>query len=419
MRQVISSIIIDEQKYKLNITEILWIIILLAFSLSLFGVPNYIFLLLCFVYFLNIIKKKAFFKFNINIIIIFLFSITYYLIYIRYYSASFDNMLKYLVGPIAFYFMGHTIIRTNQNFFMYSILSISIGNFLHGFMNMAKHFEQNGFVLLIRRVPDIWTGELIAATLQGTFFTLQISLFFYFLFYFRGKGHKFIKIFYLATVVFSIYTSFLLGNRTLPLMFLIIVIINLLVHSRLTNFKSKLKLTISMFLSLTIIFLVIKSNSFGIYDFILNSELFYRFSENSIINDPRIQVYTQVYNQFWDYPFGGNQMNLGLTYAHNLWLDVLNTTGIIPFMFLQYFTILTFLDIFKLYKSKQASMKLKVFSISIYTGFILNFLVEPILEGKPYMFLTFCLFVGMLNKIIIVCKRDELNRRNKVNEVTI
>lgn len=130
----------------------------------------------------------------------------------------------------------------------------------------------------------------------------------------------------------------------------------------------------------------------------------------SLREDPRILVYSRALSQMFDFPFGGYRMNLGLAYAHNLWIDVLYAAGLIPFLFLLTYTLKSIINLISILNIDSMNNKdFKIFIFSIFVGYLLNFMVEPILEGVPYMFLSFCLFNGMIRKYLDVCKDNNSN----------
>ncbi|KWX87462.1 hypothetical protein AMQ83_12970 [Paenibacillus riograndensis] len=100
-------------------------------------------------------------------------------------------------------------------------------------------------------------------------------------------------------------------------------------------------------------------------------------------------------------------MDIGLNYAHNLWLDVLYSTGIIPFFLLAIFTMLCIKNVVYISKRRNVNKLFIFVIISVYAGYLLNFMVEPILEGVPYMFLSFCLLNGMIKKYFDLNKNTE------------
>ena len=72
----------------------------------------------------------------------------------------------------------------------------------------------------------------------------------------------------------------------------------------------------------------------------------------------------------------------GLNYAHNVWLDLANAAGVIPFVALVGYTILSFFDLIKLLKSAYVSQGIKYAASGIYLAFVLYYMIEPALEAN-------------------------------------
>jgi O-antigen ligase len=103
-------------------------------------------------------------------------------------------------------------------------------------------------------------------------------------------------------------------------------------------------------------------------------------------------------------PLGGNQTQLSLGYAHNLWLDVGWTTGLFPFVLLVFFTLMALKDYYiKLFRSDDLSLYFKYLITAMLCGFFITFMLEPIIEANVLFFCAFCFFSGILRS---------LNKRN-------
>lgn len=107
------------------------------------------------------------------------------------------------------------------------------------------------------------------------------------------------------------------------------------------------------------------------------------------------------------YPYGGSKILQG-NYAHNLWIDTINTVGIIPFYLITLYSILTMLNLIKLIKNNNIKDDIKHLLFSIYLGLSINFMLEPILEGVPYLFATMCIINGLTDRYLSYMKRMKL-----------
>ena len=92
---------------------------------------------------------------------------------------------------------------------------------------------------------------------------------------------------------------------------------------------------------------------------------------------------------------GGYKTDIGLNYAHNLWLDIGYAAGLIPFILFVLITLVFMMDMRKIIKSRlDLDTKVLIYTVSI--SLVLNFMVEPIIEGYFNLFLTFFILLGII-----------------------
>lgn len=99
------------------------------------------------------------------------------------------------------------------------------------------------------------------------------------------------------------------------------------------------------------------------------------------------------------YPFGGNNINkgLGVGYAHDLWLDVYDTVGVIPFVLICAYSIISMRRCLCFIRySKDTNINLLV--CCVYISLFVSFFVEPIMDACPMVFAVYCFIDGMLSR---------------------
>lgn len=388
----------------------LWLVMIFLFSLNFLAKPNYLLMGVSIIGTAVALYKTSTFKMTIDLLLIWLFSLSYFILLTYHGRGSIGAMLTYMIGPVLSFLIGYSIVNFKNEFIFKTIMAIVLGNFIHGFLNMTSYFRLYGFTSSIigsRVLPDIWTGKVLSATLQGTYYTLISSLLFYSLILLINKKRKELALVILLSTVFSLLATFIMGNRTLIAIIFITFLSNFILYSALTRKKPRYIIKIIFFIAIFVlaIYLFYTNNIFSIRKFVEGSTWYMRSNTMVVNEDPRIQVYQRAMLQMFEFPFGGYRMDLGLSYAHNLWLDVLYATGLIPFFFLIVCTFKLIKNLVQLLKQKNTDIEFKIFIFSVYTGFLLNFMVEPILEGVPYMFLSFCLVNGMIRKQIDLYKK--------------
>lgn len=387
----------------------LWIFMIFLLAMNLFAKEGYLLIGVIVVGLFICGYKGSRFKPTVDLLLIFLFSLTYFAIYSIHKGPSISLLFLYLIVPTSCFFIGYFIVKSDEKIVTKTILAVTTGMFFHGFLNMILYFKAFGTSSSIRSVPDVWTGVQMAATLQGTYFTLLVSLLF-FSYIKWGEKKKVVAIFLIIGAVFSISSSLVLGNRTLILIMILVFVLNLLLYTFIlkTNQKKVFKIWIFIGLSLLILGVTYSIDLFGVKDFVLGSNFYTRVeTTGGLGEDPRFVVQSSVISQMFDYPFGGYKINLGFnSYAHNLWLDVLVATGLIPFLLLIAYTVKVIMNLFMIIKNKHVDRQFKFMAFSINFGLLINFMVEPILDGIPYMFMLFCLLNGMIKKYLDILKEN-------------
>ena len=266
-----------------------------------------------------------------------------------------------------------------------------------------------------RLVPNIWTGGWTTATLQGTFFTLICSLLFYSIYIVESRFKKVCLIF---SILFCIYSTLQIASRTILIIIFITLIVNVMLYVYLnqTKYKRLLNIFLKMLLIISIIIICYNINFLKIKDIYEQSEFYNRVNseyQTNLQEDPRFEMYRTVIKEMFNYPMGGKKIS-GINYAHNLWLDIANVVGIIPFFLIVLYSIMTLLTIAKFIKNKYIREKKKYLVISLYSSMTINFMVEPILEGVPYMFIIMCILNGATRKELNEARRSKYYENSMV-----
>lgn len=311
--------------------------------------------------------------------------------------------MRLWVGAPIMYFGGLAFIsKKTYPLINYALLIIPIGYFIYGSLNMYNYLKDE--VPIGTRVAyDFWGQHAIGATLMSAYFIgIGALLFYVFFTKFDIKG-IIIKLFILLGVGWSVYLNIVLANRTFFIISGLVLLLMLLAHVFLIPKKGIKILAITIVIVL-ISTLIYRYDVIGIRSWIEATRWFIRINntiESGLLNDPRFKVYGLVWKQIFDYRLGGFQMDIGgLTHAHNLWMDVLYTAGVYPFFLLLGFTFLTITSLFKLLMIKSIPYTTKIIVVSLFLGYNMYFMVEPILDGVPYVFSFYCLINGLTYKYI-------------------
>ena len=131
--------------------------------------------------------------------------------------------------------------------------------------------------------------------------------------------------------------------------------------------------------------------------------LFQRMATTNLQNDSRIDSWGTVLSGLFKYPLGGKGPDLRAGYAHNLWLDVGYEGGLIPFILLLSFTIVSLYAVYRFLKTDHP-VYFKGITISLLTALGIIFFLEPVLQGITVLFMFYCFLVGVIFKVNYLSK---------------
>jgi hypothetical protein len=147
---------------------------------------------------------------------------------------------------------------------------------------------------------------------------------------------------------------------------------------------------------LTLFLLIMNSAFFSNY---LPEQHISRFTEYGL-STPRYIVWKKVLTGIFQYPFGGRQIALErVSSAHNLWLDVGYSAGLLPFILLLGFHFAHLPDLMRIVRYGQVTLFNSVLLVSFVGVVLAELMVEPVQYGAPrFLFASFFVF-GLIRGI--------------------
>lgn len=347
--------------------------------------------------------KKEFLLKNLDLdyVILFLFSIVYALFSLLDPDIFFQTTLFFGLFPPVFYLIGKFFVTKTNNYNDLFHLLIIIG-VLYSFsalVSVLLNLKQGGFVQYGRDIPMFWNGKLWSATIMGAFFTFNMCI--------PGlllarqiKLNIFYKIFLILTFIASLLCVFRLGSRT-QLAVSLITFIGIMIFILLKqSFSKNLRLFFILILLAIFIFTYIPLDLDSEYLSTLGRRL--QESDNTGSAGGRTERWIKSIHNLFIKPFGWDFKEFG--YSHNLWLDIAQANGIIPFFILIIFSIRSLLNTKKAILSNKNALSFNSLMLAFTIGANLLFFVEPVTEGVFSIFLVFCLFQGVINNYLIMQK---------------
>lgn len=371
---------------------------LFLFSVGIFNLPGQIFFALT-VYFF--VQKSKIIVVEKQDMILLLFSAAYFIIYTFDFGFAGKSLIIYLWGPWAAYLFGKWFVISNngERGFQVMTKTLTYGFFLHGVLNLFAYLRSDYYAqYAYQRVSvDFWRGDMVSVISTGLMFTFAVALSTATLFSpcsFRKR------IMALGILLVSIFEVSFFAYRTMIYIALILIAFNLIrwlydasVRIRGKSFFIGLALLFSLAI-LAIVFL----NAFGIKDKLLSIKIVKRllYDERS----SRFKTWSSylLSGDWLRYPFGGQKSKFAYhgDWVHNLWLDILNKVGLIPFVIAVIFTITSIWSVHDT-AARMKGMGRSLLSnqiASLGLGAMLICMPEPVIDANPYFFFAILMLLG-------------------------
>ena len=347
-----------------------------------------------------LIKQKTI---RIDLGIIFL-AITMYSFYIIQYGVrAVVTMIPYV--PMVMYVLSSYYAgdlkkdSTWEKKFLAILFSFIIGYAIHGILNSYMYYA--GYIKQgTRQWYDFWSQSYLPATQHSLLYLPMLALVFPAIVWLRKEKIKNIVILILSFLF--LYTSVVTKSR-IPILIAAMVfcgeaVLYFVLEGKIIRkiFSDK-KTCIDLY---GIIFAIVIIGFFA-KDIELIRTFIDSFSRGGgILHNVRFEVQAKALQQLFDYPMGGHQMDLFVDYdrmyIHNVWLDMANASGLIPFFAFVIFTVYSIINLLLFLKKKDISTEIKIVTTGLYMTFFLFYSVEPALDSSIYYMTPWMMINGLI-----------------------
>lgn len=407
-----------------NISYLIFALNLFICFTGFFGIGYMLFPILASIHILLIIlKRKIKFQKSVYLIciVLFLFFSIYEITKNEYVIRDVFILSHHIFTPIivfiyAYIFIFYISENKNKTDVIINILVYTISLlFIYGFLNMLREISigmPNISNIHSRKICDFWSGDAMAATIQNSY--LYFTLFFIPIILFYEKYSYIKKIMLSVIVLVSTIFSFMIGSRTFLVALMLIISISLyyLIKYNIKDIKKHLKYILILLIVIVSFFII---DLFDIRTTIMNSILIQRLVSGSfnIFSDPRIATWIEILGNMSNHFFGGiYELETGLRFAHNMWLDILRTSGVIPFILIIAISIFHIYEIVKLCLVTNYKYKCLLISFNLLL-YVLCFL-EPVFEGYYYILILFFFNMGLFFANYLISFSD-----SKIHDILI
>ena len=367
------------------------LVILFLLGIELFQMEMPILTVLFFIILMTSIKKHIGLRISAELIVLSVcFTINYFVLLFRNEaSLSIFYIIRSWLGPIMAYLIGYFMVDKKNSVLIKVISVLGIGFFIHGFLNLIS---SSNLTVSSRSATNFWTGRPVTATLQSTYFIIAIGVSVYWLFFYKKKY----KFFGIVIIFCVLWNAMLTASRTpLFLTGLMLIIGYALKQLNIGDKKSMFIKMVKLFLGLGVITIILillyHYNVFNIKAIFEKSYLGIRLA--GIENETAMSRSESWSIALWGIlknPFGFKVNH----YAHNLWLDFGMTSGVFPFLLLILYFVMIVDTLIKKIRNRVLGIRESTLIVLVYFCMCVSFMLEPILQGVPFLFFAFCIING-------------------------
>lgn len=248
----------------------------------------------------------------------------------------------------------------------------------------------SGYIFTNAYLIDPVTKEATSPTLYSPMMIIPLCVWFYLMK--RESINKFILGVYTVLILGLLYvTTFMLARRMVILIFMALLVISVSYTRKLSRNR-----LLAFYGLATIGVLCFFIFGQSIVNKLSTTYFFERFSGIGFGSTSRWDKVSYYLSHFFDNLSGGNQMRQVVGYAHNLWLDVYDTAGIVPLVALLFATIIIvvrFLKNRKKFREEEEQLLMFFFAASY-----IHFLTEPAYYSLINYMWVFAFVSGYISK---------------------
>lgn len=374
---------------------------LMCYFMNLFRFPDLLMLVLGSIFCLVLLvkQKKVRIDFGGCLLAITMFSYCIVVFGIRAVAI----MMPYI--PLVMYILAHYLaceIQKKENSdlqFTYVLYSLVFGHAIYGILNSGMYLAGTG-VEGTRYWVDFWKQQMMPGTQLVVYFLSVFAVLFPAIIYFRKR--KSVNGLIILVSMFLIYASLATRTRTTILSLGVVFCGQIVLYAILERKKVMKSVTPKK----TAIFLICIAAVIAVLTFALKDlKIVREFIENlskdgGIFNNVRFVAQRKALTQLWHYPMGGGFHELGIAMAHNLWLDMANSAGLIPFIAFTAYTFWTIYELIRFVFTNHIGTEVKLMVAGIYVAYFLYYTIEPALNASIHFITPWILINGLVHGYI-------------------
>lgn len=336
-----------------------------------------------------------------RLLLLVLFASGYFVVSGAYGFYNTETVVKSIVTVVALYALGFAAGSASAAGQLWRLAAMAGGFVCFAFLSVRRGVIGGTFLTLAERAaPSFWTGAWYNSPGLGAFASLGLCLLPAALTAERGErrwaSHAGWRPFALALAGASLYANLALQNRT-PTLALALAIVLAGVVLPFVRGAVPLRRLAALLLLPVLVLAALQLQS-AIEGLAADYGLVWRLGESGLKTE-RYRGWVTVLESMPLHPGGGRKINLqGLTFAHNLWLDVVVDAGVVPMLLLVAFHVVHIPSIARVVRGG-APLVLVVALVGLGASYFATFLVEPTISFSATYFGSSCFALGLTSRL--------------------
>lgn len=342
---------------------------------------------------------------DVAMVVLILFIVMYFAIDTKLESSTEYNVW-YAISTISLYAYGDymdfdglsTKERSDKVTSVIKTIAIAYAAFV--LVTMVYSIMKGQFAIT-RNPLNIWTGTLRAATHFGTMSLIPLAYGLYLIIAAKSKmSHKCGWM----LIIFVSLVAIITGSRTalflVPIGSIMAYLANIKIQGVFT--KKNLNQLLGALILFAFVTIAFFSDAFGFRTLFYKSQLGQRYLLGyapTMTEDGRWKKTVFFFENISKSLWGGGYTRSNVGSIHNVYLDVFDLSGIIPFGLLIIFTLIVIGDYRRLRKSASVDDSTALLLLLICSLTFIQLLLEPVMESVPVMIWCLLLICGMQHKV--------------------
>lgn len=308
--------------------------------------------------------------------------------------------------PLAYY-VGSNIKNPNEDNIKKIIYLVTLGMTCHILLNFACDLIVRGTECFFRNSHlDFWTWGEYPTTQTSVMYIFLIGIIYYI---FAYETNKKIKITAIVLFLISYVYSIALGRRTPIFLLVLVVLFSFAIDFLIVNNNSKkssiLILIVAVFIGVGVfIYFIYSMNLFGMQDAISRLGIVRKFTSLGFYSNRHNLTYA-TFRLAPEHYLGGLEITALTTYGpHDLWLNVFDAAGIVPFVFIVIYSLVSLFILAKVLISKKYSIKFRLLLFGLTMSVFIQFILEPIMTGSSIVLLVVVILMSILERMYLNAK---------------